>query len=238
MTGRVNPTRRYDSPLRRQQAAATREAMLEAAGTLFAERGYPATSMEAIAAEAGVALKTVYLAFTTKAGLLRALWDLLLKGDQDEAGVAERPWYRAVIEERDPERKLRMVAGASVAVKQRIGGLLRVIRSGAPVDTDTAALWALIQSDFHANQRAVVASLPPGSLRDGLDVDTAADILWTLNHPDTWLLLHFERGWTPERFERWFGDTIVEQLLRAGGDRSGNRPHKRPAMPTADRSCA
>jgi AcrR family transcriptional regulator len=213
MTGGVKRRRAYNSPRRQQQAAETRAVILQAAQALFEGQGYPATTMEAIAAEAGVALKTVYLAYSTKAGLLRALWDLLLKGDQDVAPVAERAWYHAVVEERDPRRKLRMVAAGSVAVKQRIGGLLRVIRSGAPVDSDTAALWALIQSDFHGNQRTVVESLPPGCLRDGLDVDTATDILWTLNHPDTWLLLHVERGWTPERFERWLGDTLVEQLL-------------------------
>ena len=214
MVDGVKPRRAYNSPRRQQQAAATRAAILQAAQRLFERQGYPATTMEAIAAEAGVALKTVYLAFTTKAGLLRALWDLLLKGDQDIAPVAARPWYVAVIEERDPERKLRMVAAGSVTVKKRIGGILRVIRSGASVDADTAALWALIQSDFHANQRTIVESFPSGSLRDGLDVDTAVDILWTLNHPDVWLLLNGERGWTPERFERWFGDALVQQFLR------------------------
>lgn len=213
VTDGVKPRRAYNSPRRQQQAAATRTVILDAAQRLFERQGYPATTMEAIAAEAGVALKTVYLAFTTKAGLLRALWDLLLKGDQDVAPVAVRPWYRAVIEEPDAERKLRLVAAGSVTVKKRIGGILRVIRSGAPVDADTAALWALIQSDFHANQRAIIESLPAGSLRHGLDVDTAADVLWTLNHPDVWLLLSGERGWTPERFERWFGDALVEQLL-------------------------
>jgi AcrR family transcriptional regulator len=213
VTGGVNSRRAYNSPRRQQQAAATRAVILDAAQRLFERQGYPATTMDAIAAEAGVALKTVYLAFTTKAGLLRALWDLRLKGDQDVAPVAVRPWYRVVIEEPDPERKLRLVASGSVTVKTRIGGILRVIRSGAPVDPDTAALWALIQSDFHANQRAIIESMPPGSLRDGLDVDTAADILWTLNHPDVWLLLSGERGWAPERFERWFGDALVELLL-------------------------
>jgi AcrR family transcriptional regulator len=81
---------------------ATRQAILEAAQRLFERRGYPATTMEQVAAEAGVALKTVYLAFATKSGLLRALWDLRLKGDQAEAAVAERPWYREVVEERTP----------------------------------------------------------------------------------------------------------------------------------------
>src|SRR5687768_17223487 len=180
--------RGYNSPRRQQQAAATRRGILDAAQRLFEGHGYPATTMEAIAAEAGVALKTVYVAFTTKSGLLRALWDLLLKGDQDEAGVAERSWYREVVDEPDPRRTLRLNARNACAVKRRIGGVLKVIRSAAPVDADAHALWQLIQTDFYDNQRVVVESLG-GALRPGLDVGRATDILWTLNHPDVWLLL-------------------------------------------------
>src|SRR4051812_44483976 len=99
MADRVKPRRSYNSPRRQQQAAATRRAILDAAEKLFDEHGYPATTMDDIATAAGVALKTVYVAFTTKSGLLRALWDLRLKGDQDEAGVSERPWYQEVLDE-------------------------------------------------------------------------------------------------------------------------------------------
>src|SRR5919112_359004 len=99
MPDAVNPKRSYHSPRRQQQAAATRRGILDAAQRLFGQQGYPAVTMEAIAAAAGVALKTVYVVFTTKSGLLRALWDLLLKGDQEESAVAERPWYREVLDE-------------------------------------------------------------------------------------------------------------------------------------------
>jgi AcrR family transcriptional regulator len=210
----VKARRRYNSPRRREQAAATRRAILDAAQQLFERDGYAATTVEAIAAEAGVALKTVYVAFETKSGLLRALWDLLLKADQDDAPVAARPWYVEVLEERDPERKLRLVAHNSCVVKRRIGGILRVIRDAAPVDGDAGALWTLIQTDFYENQRAIVATLPKRALRAGLDADRATDLLWTLNHPDLWLLLVGQRGWTPEAFEAWFADTAVAQLLR------------------------
>src|SRR6266852_758971 len=110
MSEPVKTTRRYDSPRRRQQAAATRGEILDAAKRLFAEQGYAATTMAAIAGEAGVALKTVYVAFETKGGVLRALWNLLLRGDEDDAPVAERQWYRAVLEEPDPERQVRLNA--------------------------------------------------------------------------------------------------------------------------------
>jgi AcrR family transcriptional regulator len=215
MVEHVKPRRGYHSPRREQQAAATRQAILEAAQPLFERHGYPATTMEQVAAEAGVALKTVYVAFTTKSGLLRALWDLRLKGDQDQAGVADRPWYRDVLDEPDPERQLRRNARNASVVKQRIGGVLKVLRSAAPVDPDAAALWRLIQSDFYDNQRVIVESLQARrALRPGLDVARATDILWALNHPDLWLLLVGERGWTPGQWERWFADTACAQLLR------------------------
>jgi AcrR family transcriptional regulator len=215
MAADVKGGRQYHSPRRAQQAAATRFEIVRAAQRLFEAQGYAATTMAAIAADADVALKTVYLAFDTKARLLRAVWDLALKGDDTDAPVADRPWYVAVLDEPDPERKLRRLAEASCAVKQRIAALLRVIRDAAPSDGEIGALWALIQSDFHANQGAIIATLDHAKeLAPGLDAARATDILWTLNHPDVWLLLVSERGWSPEQFETWFGDLAIDQLLR------------------------
>ncbi len=107
-----------------------------------------------------------------------------------------------------------LVAANSCAVKQRIGPMLRAIRSAAVVVADGAALWQLIQSDFHANQREIVESIARhGGLAPHLDVETATDILWTLNHPDVWLLLTGERGWSPSRFQIWFSEALTQQLL-------------------------
>jgi AcrR family transcriptional regulator len=207
----VKTKRRYDSPRRRAQAAATRRDILEAAQQLFEQRGYPATTMDAIAAEAGVALKTVYVAFETKSGLLRALWNHLLRAGRDDVPVAQQQWYREVVP--DPERQLRLTARNSRVVKLRIAPLLEVIRSAAPIDPEIGALWSRIQAEFHANQRVIVESLNDKDvLSPGLDVDRATDILWTLNHPDVWLLL-LDRGWTPEDFERWFADAVRRLLL-------------------------
>ena len=170
--------------------------------------------MAAIATEARVAPKTVYLAFETKSGVLRALWHLLLRGDQDERPVGDRAWYQEVLDEPDPEAKLRLNARNARRVKERAGGLLAVIRSAAATDPDMRELWSRIGREFYENQRAVVRSLEDaGGLGPGLDVTRATDILWTLNHPDVWLLLVGERGWSPEDFERWFGDAVCAQLL-------------------------
>src|ERR1700704_5187570 len=141
MAERVKTKRHYNSPRRREQAAATRSEILEAAQRLFEQQGYAATTMSAIATEAGVALKTVYVAFETKSGVLRALWNLLLRGDRDDLPVAQQQWYREVLDERDPERQLRLNASNSRRVKTRIGAVMEVIRSAAPTDPDIEALW-------------------------------------------------------------------------------------------------
>ena len=208
------PRRPYNSPRRQQQAAATRQAILEAAERLFLQDGYPATTMDAIAAEAGVSLKTAYLPFSTKSGLLRALWDLRLKKDDADAPVVQHEWFREVMEEPDPARKLQLNARNSAAAKTRIGGLFRVIRGAAEIDADCSELWRLIQSDFHANQQVIVESIHRGGgLRRGLSVATGTDILWTLNHPDTWTLLASQRGWSPHAYETWLAQTSCAQLL-------------------------
>ena len=211
----VKSTRRYDSPRRRAQAAATRRDILEAAQQLFEQRGYGSTTMDAIASQAGVALKTVYVAFETKSGLLRALWNHLLRGGNDEVPVAQQQWYRQIIDEPDAERQLRLAARNACRVKLRIAGVLEVIRSAAPIDPEIAALWRRIQTEFHANQRVIVESLnDKNALVPGVEIDHATDILWTLNHPNTWQLLVEERRWTPQQFEQWLADTACSQLLR------------------------
>lgn len=221
MADAVKGTRTYDSPRRRAQAAATRREILEAAERLFEQGGYAATTIAAIAAEANVALKTVYVNFDTKSGVLRALWNLRLRGDEGDARVPERPWFQEVLEEPDPMRQLRLTARYSREVKVRVGSLFEVIRGAAVVDPDIAALWERIQREFHATQRTIVESLETkNALRSGLSLDRAADILWTLNHPNVWQLLVHERGWTPEEHERWWSDIAAIQLLE-------------PAIPTS-----
>ena len=197
----VKSKRRYDSPRRREQAAATRRQILEAAQRLFERQGYAATTMAAIAAEAGVALKTVYVAFETKSGVLRALWHLLLRGDEGDAPVAERdlvPRGARGAGPRAPAAPERAQLARRQGARRR--AVLEVIRDAAPADPDIEALWDRIQTDFYANQRAIVESLDekkrPAARarrrpRHGHPLDTQP--------PDLWQLLVGERGWTPEQ---------------------------------------
>ncbi len=207
-------SRRYDSPRRREQAEATRKAILDAAQRLFERQGYSATSMPSIAEEAGVALKTIYVYFDTKAALVHTLWDARLGGEEARLPVLERDWYQAVVKEPDPEQKLRLVAAQSRRVKARSGGLLQMIRTAASAESEIADLWASIEAKLLDVQRAIIEQLhSTGSLAPSLNVSRATDILWTLNHPNVWQLLVPHRGWTDEEYEQWLGDAFCSQLL-------------------------
>jgi AcrR family transcriptional regulator len=212
MAEAVKGARAYNSPLRRDQAAATRRQILATAQRRFEQEGYVATSMAAIAEEAGVSLKTVYLTFETKSGLLRALWQFVLVGEDDDAPVAMRSWYRQVLDEPDAERQLRLNARNSRVVKERAAALMRVMRDATPSDADLDVLWRTIQSEFHDNQATIVKVLHAHrALRPNLGAKRATDILWTLNHPDVWQLLVVERGWSPKQYEQM----VRRHLVRA-----------------------
>jgi AcrR family transcriptional regulator len=225
MAPRVKSKRPYESPRRREQAAATRLDILDAAQRLFERDGYAATTMAAIASEARVALKTVYVAFETKGGLLRALWNLRLRAGAEDVPIAQQEIYRQVLEEPDPERQLRLNARNSREGKLRVAALAQVIRSAAPLDPEIDTLWRRINSEYHANQSAIVKSIhDKRALNPELDVKRATDILWTINHPNTWHLLVRERGWTPAQYERWSADTACAQLLAQQRERRSRTP--------------
>jgi len=215
----VKSSRPYESPRRREQAAETRARILDAARRLFEAQGYAATSMNAIAAEAGVALKTVYVAFESKSGVLRELWHVLLRGDERPAPVGERTWYREVLDEPDPARQLRLNARNSRIVKERVAAVMEVLEAAATADPEIQTLWAQIKSEFYENQRAIVRSLArKHALKPGLGVTRATDIVWALNQPTLYHLLVRDRGWSPARYEEWLADAFCSQILAAAAD--------------------
>ncbi len=213
MSRDVKPRRRYESPRRREQAAATRLAILEAAERLFGERSYAGTSVAEIAEAAGVALKTVYAVFGTKAEVLRALWNLRMRGDEEPVPLAERAWFRETIDESDPTLRLALLARNARIVRERTGVLPEVVQQAAPLDEQIAELWERFQREFYERGMRTIAKTLE---RDGVlsvELKTATDILWTLTHPDLYLLLVHRRGWKPAAYERWLTDTLRTQLL-------------------------
>src|SRR5262245_43871474 len=211
----VKQRRRYDSPRRREQAEATRRAILDAAERLFGARGYAGTSVGEIAEAAGVALKTVYAAFGTKAEVLRALWNLRMRGDEEPVPLAERAWFREMLEEPDPPRRLAVLARNARRVREQTGLLPAVVREAAPLDEHIAERRERFQREYYERgMRTIAKSLQ----RDGVlavDLKTATDLLWMYTHPDLYLLLTHRRGWKPDTYERWLADTLSKQLLVA-----------------------
>jgi len=213
-------SRRYVSPRREAQAAETRRIILDAARRLFEEGGYAGTAVPSIAAAADVAVKTVYLAFESKAGLLRAVWEARLGGDEEATPVLERRWMRELTDEVQPAGKLRLLAAQSRRVKTATGRLLEVIRTAAATDPEIAALWQDIEAKLLRVQRVVVDQLAAvDALRPSLEPEEAADLLWTLNHPSVWHLLVRERRWSAARYEQWLFESACLQLLGAAPHR-------------------
>lgn len=207
--------RPYHSPRRQDQARQTRLAILEAARPLFVERGYAGTSMGDIAQAAGVSIKTVEAVFGTKARLLTALRDVTIAGDDEAVPVAERAWFKEMLDEPDPRRQLELHVQNTMRIKQRTAALNEVIRRAAQPDPEIGELWQVFQRQFMQDQRRVAESLAAkGALRDDVDVNAAAEIIRLLNHPSVYYLAVLDCGWPDERFERWLTDAFIRQLLR------------------------
>ncbi|MDQ1699631.1 MAG: hypothetical protein QOG34_1494 [Frankiaceae bacterium] len=214
MPDSVKRSRPYVSPLRQEQAEATRRTVLHAARTLFERDGYAATSMPAIAAEARVAVKTLYLAFGTKSDLLRTVWEQRLAGDEAATPVRDRAWYREIDADDDPRTKLQLLARQSSGVKKRTGHLLIVIRDAASADVEIRALWDEIEAKLHSVSAGIVDQIAAaGALGPDVDVHAAADAIWALNHPSTWHLLVVVRGWSDHAYEEWLERSFAMELL-------------------------
>jgi AcrR family transcriptional regulator len=210
----VKPKRAYDSSLRKQQASQTRLRLLDAAQKLFAERGYAASTIEAIASEAGVAVDTVYAAFGSKRGILKALLDVRVGGDDAPIDLLDRPGPQAVRRERNQRRQLAAFAADVSAIIERARPVDDIIRGAAAVDADIAALRRRAQDHRYRNMGQLVSWLAAtGRLRGGLGEKEAADIVWTMTSPEVHRLLRAERGWSSERYAAWLGQSLARILL-------------------------
>jgi AcrR family transcriptional regulator len=204
--------RRYDATRRRQAAARTRAAILDAARELFAERGYAATPMTAIADRAGVALDTVYASVGRKPELARLLIETAITGTHQAVPAEQRDYVRAIQATPEAETKIALYAAAIAAIAPRMALVLAIIQQAVPDEPELATLWAEIAERRAANMRLFVADLASvAPLR--LDLDEAADIVWATNAAELYQLLVGQRGWTPQRYERFLTDTWKRLLL-------------------------
>jgi AcrR family transcriptional regulator len=204
--------RRYDATTRRQAAARTRTAILDAARQLFGERGYAATSMTAIAERAGVALDTVYASAGRKPELARLLIETAISGTDEAIPAEQRDYVEAIRAAPDAHAKIAIYAAAITSIAPRLALVLAIIQQAASDEPELAALWTEIADRRAANMRRFVADLATvAPLR--LDPDRAADIVWATNATELYQLLVGQRGWTSPQYEHFLADTWQRLLL-------------------------
>ena len=205
-----------DSPNSGRGQARTRlarRAVIDAARTLFLERGYAATTMEAISEHADVPSATVYRLFSSKLGILRALLDASIAGDEQPLAVQERPDVASLFGEPDPHKLLAGLAGVTTGINQRTNDVYRVLASAGGSDPAAADLLNEIRQQRDRGQGRIARALSRAhALKPGLRERDAADLIHALMSPEVYRLLVGDRGWTPERYQQWLATTLTQQL--------------------------
>ena len=210
----VNPRRPYDSSCRQAQARQNQAAVRAAARRQFLAQGYAATTMASVAAEAGVSVETIYKAFGNKPGVLRALFEVVVGGDDESLPVLDREVLEHLWAEPDPEQKLRLYGEVLGRGAARVQPVQLLAREAAASDPAAAAVYEQIRNDRLAGVTGFAGFLQEsGRLRADVTVEEARDVLWAYNSAELWELLVVQRGWQPDRFGRWIGDALVAALL-------------------------
>lgn len=200
----VNPSQRKN--LRQRQAEATRALIVAAARQLFGSLGYAATSMEAIATEAGVAPRTVYNAFGTKGALLAAVCEAWL----DESDI--KPLVGQALATDDPVRTLRLAAQWTRQQYERGADVIDIFEGAGRADSEMAGTigeWLAAKNDLMGR---VVASMEP-SLPPGQGVHDATAIFLALTSFDLYRQLVRASGWSPDRYQSWLETALRRELL-------------------------
>ena len=205
--------RSYDASGRREQARARRLAVVLAARDLFERDGFRPTTIAAIAAHAGVSAESVYKGFGTKAALTKAVFDLVIAGDDEPVPVAERPAMQAVRDEPDLRRKIAMFVAGLAQRQARSAGVQILIRDGRHVDDSLVPVWAKLTDEGLAGMTMLGRNLlETGQLRDGIDLDEVRDVLWNYLSIDHYERLVRTQRWSLERYSRWLAHAITSAI--------------------------
>jgi AcrR family transcriptional regulator len=210
----ASPERSYTSPVREDQARQTRKRIVDAAAALFAERGYGATTIDAIAQAAGVSRKTVFDSVGGKANLMKLAYDFAITGDDAPTPLMDRPRIADLMAEREPAA---MIAGHATLVTEvgsRIAAIYCALEQAAGTDAEARALYQAL-----VRQRRTSMDIPArvlaeaGAGRPGLTPTQVADLLWIYSDPALYDKLVGQQGWSAKQFEQWLCRTLEQQLL-------------------------
>ncbi len=210
--------RQYRSPARSAAAEETKARIRQAALELFVARGFQGTTLKDVADRAGVGERTLYDTFGNKLGLLRHTIGILTMGDESRVRAADRPDAIAARSMDDPHEALAAHLKTATDLMNRAGDLILMGDSLPGVDpglerTVTRGTQAAYELHLQMAQRLEAR----GELREGLDAETAGDILFTLSSPGVFRTLRRMRRWSQRRYYEWVLSTARQQLLSDGG---------------------
>ena len=206
--------RSYDASRRQEQARRTRARVLDVAKHRFLDDGYVQTTMAAIATEADVSVETIYKAFSNKAGILKAMFDVAIAGDDEPVPLQEREMVARIEAEPDARTKLAIYGDAYAVRASRAVPVQLLVRDAAAADAGAAEVWRQLNDERFAGMTAFATHLRDSkALRRGVTRDEARDVLWLHTAPQVFELLVLERGWTVARFGRWITQQLVAALV-------------------------
>lgn len=207
-------TRPYDTTNRRRQAAQTQKRILHAAQALFVRDGYVATTMPAIAEQAGVAVQTVYASTKSKRNILKGILELAVSGEDQQVPVVASSRWKEIEAEPNPQTTLRLFARLHTEICVREAPAFAIMADAAGSDHEIRNLMHETAQRRYSDQHQLAKSLHQrGYLQPGLTVRRAADIIWTLASERTYLALVGERGWSAGDYEDWLSQQLAAALL-------------------------
>jgi AcrR family transcriptional regulator len=189
--------------------------VLLAARELFVNNGYTPTTISDIAERAGVSPDTIYATVGPKPALLRELVETAISGTDQAMPAEQRDYVMRITAAGTAVDKITIYARAITGIQQRMAPVFLALRDAAATEPDCAELWHEIALRRATNMRAFAADLrSTGDLRDDLSNEQVADIIWSMNAAEYWVLLVRERAWTPDQFTEWLIDAWTRLLLR------------------------
>lgn len=214
----MSTTRAYDSAKRAEAARLTRRRILDVARSQFLETGYHGTTISALARAARVSPQTIYNTFGGKAEVLKAVYDVLLAGDDEPIALNDRPEIARVRSQSSAPETLRAYASVARLLFDRVGPLLGVVLAeGAGSDADLADFLATIERERRIGNTGVVDHLAERfGLAEGLTVEELVDHVWTLTAPDNGDRLVRRCGWSLDAYEHWLAEGLITGLRPLG----------------------
>jgi len=205
--------RSYDASRRREKARARRLAVVLAARDLFERDGFRLTTIAAVAEHAGVSAESIYKGFGTKAALAKAVFDVVIAGDDEPVPVAERPAAQLVRDEPDVRRRIALYVDGLAQRQARSAKVQILIRDGRHVDDALAPVWATLNEEGLVGMTMLGRHLrDTGQLRDGIGLDEVRDVLWNYLAIDTYERLVLSRGWPLARYSHWLAHAIADAI--------------------------